>query len=57
MAWEYKREEQKFQTLPEGKYRIRIKSVDKAISKSSGNDMLQNSQTLIYFVNMRISIY
>lgn len=39
MAWEYKREESQFQQLPEGRYRIRIKSADKAISKN-GNDML-----------------
>lgn len=39
MAWQFKREERKFEVLPEGKYRIRVKSVDKAISKS-GNDML-----------------
>lgn len=40
MAWNYQREERKFETLPEGKYRVRIKSADKAISKTSGNDML-----------------
>jgi len=39
MAWEYKREERKFEVLPEGKYRVRIKEADKAISKK-GNDML-----------------
>lgn len=39
MAWEYKREETQFTQLPEGRYRIRIKSVDKAVSKK-GNDML-----------------
>lgn len=39
MAWAYKREEQQFKQIPEGDYRIRIKSADKAISKS-GNDML-----------------
>lgn len=39
MSWDYKREEQSFKPIPEGKYRIRIKSADKAIS-SSGNDML-----------------
>ena len=39
MAWEYKREECKFEVLPEGKYRVRIKEADKAISKK-GNDML-----------------
>lgn len=40
MAWEYKREEQRFEQLPEGNYRIRIESAEKAISKKSGNDML-----------------
>ena len=39
MAWDYKREEQQFSELPEGKYRVRIKSADKATSKN-GNDML-----------------
>ena len=39
MAWEYKREEQTFAPLPEGKYRVRIKEADKAKS-SKGNDML-----------------
>ena len=39
MAWSYQREETQFAPLPEGKYRIRIKSADKAISKN-GNDML-----------------
>lgn len=39
MAWEYKREEAQFKVLPEGIYRIRIKSADKAVS-SNGNDML-----------------
>lgn len=56
MAWEYKREEQQFQQLPEGRYRIRIKSADKAISKK-GNDMLTlqfdvsgNKQVLYHYV-------
>ena len=39
MAWEFKREETQFPVLPEGNYRIRIKSADKAMSKN-GNDML-----------------
>lgn len=39
MAWSYKREEQAFQPIPEGTYRIRIKSAEKAMSKN-GNDML-----------------
>lgn len=40
MAWEFKREETtQFAVIPEGQYRIRIKSAEKAQSKS-GNDML-----------------
>lgn len=39
MAWSFKREEQQFQIIPEGKHRIRINSVEKAISKN-GRDML-----------------
>ena len=38
MEWNYKREEPKFEVLPEGKYRVRVKSVDKAVSQN-GNDM------------------
>lgn len=37
--WNYQREESEFKPIPEGKHRIRIKSADKAVSKS-GNDML-----------------
>ena len=41
MAWNYSREESNgFSTkIPEGKHRIRIKSAEKAVSKT-GNDML-----------------
>lgn len=39
MSWDYKREEQTFELIPEGVHRIRIKSADKAVS-SSGNDMI-----------------
>ena len=39
MGWSYQREEQHFEPLPEGKYRIRIKAVEKAVSQN-GNDML-----------------
>ena len=39
MPWSYHREEQKFKALPEGNYRIRLKSAEKATS-SKGNDML-----------------
>lgn len=37
MAWSYKRTE--FPQIPEGRYRIRVRSAEKAIS-SKGNDML-----------------
>lgn len=40
MAWNYQREESnQFEVIPEGQYRIRIKSAEQAQSKS-GNDML-----------------
>lgn len=40
MAWDYQRDESNgFEPIPEGKYRIRIKEAEKAVSKS-GNDML-----------------
>lgn len=38
--WNYQREEQTFEQVPVGKHRIRVMSVDKAVSKSSGRDML-----------------
>ena len=53
MAWSFKREESQFKVLPEGQYRIRVKSADKAIS-SNGNDMLalqfevSGSNTILY---------
>lgn len=42
MSWNYKREEStpKSAPLPEGNYRIRVKSAEKAVSKNSGNDMI-----------------
>lgn len=39
MAWNYHREERKFDVVPEGPHRIRIASAEKAVSKS-GRDML-----------------
>jgi len=39
MDWNFKREESAFSPLPEGRYRIRVKDVEKAVS-SNGNDML-----------------
>lgn len=39
MAWNFEREETQFEVLPEGKYRIRVKDADKAVSRN-GNDML-----------------
>lgn len=54
MAWDYQREEQHFEPLPEGRYRIRVRSVEKAMS-SKGNDMLvfqfdvSGSNKVIYY--------
>lgn len=39
MAWQYKRQERQFPIIPEGEYKIRIRSAEKAVSKS-GRDML-----------------
>lgn len=39
MSWSYKREENTFKPVSEGKHRIRVKSAEKAQSKS-GRDML-----------------
>lgn len=56
MAWNYQREEQHFEPLPEGRYRIRIKAVQRAQS-SKGNDMLVlqfdvsgSAKTLYYYI-------
>ena len=56
MAWNYQREETSFAPLPEGRYRIRIKAVQKAQS-SKGNDMLVlqfdvsgSAKTLYYYI-------
>lgn len=40
MSWQFKREERQFDEIPEGTYRVRIVSAEKAVSKTSGNDML-----------------
>lgn len=37
--WNYNRTEGEFKQIPEGRYRVRVKSAEKAVSKS-GNDML-----------------
>lgn len=37
--WNFKREEQQFEIIPEGKHRIRIASAEKVVSKN-GRDML-----------------
>lgn len=57
MEWKFERVEQKFEALPVGKYRLRIKDAEKAISKNSGNDMLivtlevsGSNQTLIHYI-------
>lgn len=39
MSWSYEREEQQFEVIPEGVHRIRVRSAEKAVSKS-GRDML-----------------
>ena len=39
MSWQYEREEQQFEVVPEGKHRIRVRSAEKAVSRN-GNDML-----------------
>lgn len=40
MNWDFKREESKgFEPIPEGKYRIRVKSAERAVSKA-GKDMI-----------------
>lgn len=38
--WSFKREETHFEPIPEGRYRVRIKNAEKAVSKTSGRDML-----------------
>lgn len=40
MEWKFERVENKFEALPVGRYRLRIKDAEKAISLNSGNDML-----------------
>lgn len=57
MEWKFERVETKFEVLPVGKYRLRIKNAEKAISKNSGNDMLiitfdisGSNQTLIHYI-------
>lgn len=57
MEWKFERVEQKFEALPVGKYRLRIKEAEKAVSKNSGNDMLivtlevsGSNQTLIHYI-------
>jgi len=39
MNWQFKREEQQFDIIPEGKYRVRIDNAEMAESKK-GNDMI-----------------
>ena len=40
MAWQFKHVEDNFPVIPEGRYRVIIVDAEKAVSKSSGNDML-----------------
>lgn len=56
MEWKFERVEQKFEQIPVGKYRLRIKEAEKAIS-NSGNDMLivtfevsGSNQTLRHYI-------
>ena len=39
MEWTFKRAEKEFEELPVGKYRLKVKSAENAVSKS-GNDMI-----------------
>ena len=55
--WAYERIEQEFKPLQVGKYRLRIKNAEKAVSNNSGNDMLiitfevsGSNQTLIHYI-------
>ena len=55
--WAYERVEQEFKPLAVGKYRLRIKNAEKAVSNNSGNDMLiitfevsGSNQTLIHYI-------
>ena len=57
MEWKFERVEQRFEVLPVGKYRLRIKDAEKAISRNSGNDMLivtlevsGHNQQLIHYI-------
>lgn len=57
MEWKFERVEQKFEQLAVGKYRLRIKDAEKAVSKTSGNDMLivtfevsGSNQTLMHYI-------
>lgn len=57
MEWKFERVEQKFEVLPVGKYRLRIKDAEKAVSTKSGNDMLiinfevsGSNQTLRHYI-------
>lgn len=40
MAWQFKHTETEYPVIPEGDYRVVIVGADKAVSKTSGNDML-----------------
>ena len=39
MAWKYERQERQFPIIPEGEYRIRVRSAEKAVSKKE-RDMI-----------------
>jgi len=40
MTWQFKHTESEFPVIPEGRYRVVIVGAEKAVSKSTGNDML-----------------
>lgn len=56
VAWEYKREEREFPQIPEGRYRIRVRSAEKAISKNGRNmlalqfDVSGTKQILYHYI-------
>ena len=40
MEWKFERQNDDFEVIPVGTHRVRIEGAEKAISKSSGNDMI-----------------
>lgn len=56
MSWNYTREESTFETLPAGKYRVRIKETEMAVSQTGNNmlvltfDVSGHTQTLRHYI-------